>query len=158
MNTKNVLMFVVLSIGMLTALGATAMSQVEPAFADKNKKECEDNENNNCNDETQKIELENKCKTENDIEDDSNGNTNTNTLICRSLAQNPDDGDATVNDDDFVSNEPGDIPICHIPPGNPSNPQTLFLSEFAANSHLANHPFDTPGECPADEVFGPSTP
>jgi hypothetical protein len=158
MNTKNVLMFVVLSIGMLTALGATAMSQVEPAFADKNKKECEDNDNNNCNDETQKIELENKCKTENDNEDDSNGNTNTNTLICRSFAQNPDDGDAIVIDDDLVSNEPGDILLCHRPPGNEDQSQTLSLTQNAVDSHLANHPADELGECPADEVFGPSIP
>jgi hypothetical protein len=110
MNTKNVLMFVVLSIGMLTALGATAMSQGEPAFADKNKKECEDNDNNNCNDETQKIVQENKCKIENDNEDDSNGNTNTNTLICWSLAQNPANGDALIDHDhdleDFLASLP----------------------------------------------------
>jgi hypothetical protein len=110
MNTKNVLMFVVLSIGMLTALGATAMSQVEPAFADKNKKECEDNDNNNCNDETQKIVQENKCKIENENEDDSNGNTNTNTLICWSLAQNPANGDASIDHDhdleDFLASLP----------------------------------------------------
>lgn len=99
MNTKNVLMFVVLSIGMLTALGATAISQVEPAFADKNKKECEDNNNNNCNDETQKNVQENNCKIENDNEDNSNGNTNTNTLICWGVAQNPDGGDAILDED-----------------------------------------------------------
>ena len=92
-------MFVVLSTGMLTALGATAMSQVEPAFADKNKKECEDNDNNNCNDETQKNVQENNCKIENDNEDNSNGNTNTNTLICWGLAQNPDGGDAILDED-----------------------------------------------------------
>ncbi|MFN2434891.1 MAG: hypothetical protein ABR515_05920 [Nitrososphaeraceae archaeon] len=108
MNTKNVLMFVVLSIGMLTALGATAMSQVEPAFADKNKKECEDNDNNNCNDENQKIVQENNCKIENDNEDDSRGNTNTNTLICWSLTQNPANGDALIDHDleDFLASLP----------------------------------------------------
>lgn len=164
MNTKNVLMFVVLSIGMLTALGATAMSQVEPAFADKNKKECEDNDNNNCNDETQKAVNENKCKIENDNEDDSNGNTNTNTLICESLAQNSDDGvlPNTFNIDeefvDFVSNEPGDVLLCHRALGNPTQSVTLPLSQNAVNDHLANHPLDTLGACSTDEVFGPSLP
>jgi hypothetical protein len=107
MNTKNVLMFVVLSIGMLTALGATAMSQVEPAFADKNKKECEDNDNNNCNDETQKIEQEINCKivNENENDDDSDDNRNRNggggDITCWNFAQNPDGGDAILDEDVF---------------------------------------------------------
>ena len=40
-------MFVALSIGILTALTGTGISQVAPAFADK--EECEDNDDNNCN-------------------------------------------------------------------------------------------------------------
>ncbi|MDW0236292.1 MAG: hypothetical protein QOA08_07960 [Nitrososphaeraceae archaeon] len=47
MNTKNVLTFVALSIGILTALTGTGISQVAPAFADK--EECEDNDDDNCN-------------------------------------------------------------------------------------------------------------
>jgi len=151
-------MLVVLSTGMLTALTATAMSQIEPAFADKNKKECEDNGDNNCNDNTQKIEQENKCKIENENERGSDGNSNTNDLICLEFAQNPEDGDAIVIDDDDVSNEPGDVVICHRASGNPEQSQTLSLSQNAANSHLANHPFDTTGPCPTDEVFGPTIP
>ena len=89
------LMFVVLSTGMLTGLTATVVSQVEPAFADK--KECEDNGDNNCNDNTQKIEQENNCKIENENERGSNGNSNTNDLNCLNFAQNPDDGDALVD-------------------------------------------------------------
>ena len=53
MKTKNVLMFVALSIGILTALTGTGLSQVAPAFADK--EECEDNDDNNCNERTHKI-------------------------------------------------------------------------------------------------------
>jgi len=42
------LMFVVLSAGMLTALTATMISQAAPAYADT--KDCKDNNNDNCND------------------------------------------------------------------------------------------------------------
>jgi hypothetical protein len=38
--------------------------------------------------------------------------------------------------------------ICHSATGNPAQSQTLSLSQNAANSHLANHPFDTTGPCP----------
>jgi hypothetical protein len=40
------------------------------------------------------------------------------------------------------------ITICHRPPGNPSNGQTLRLPPSAAQSHLAHHPDDTLGPCP----------
>jgi hypothetical protein len=40
------------------------------------------------------------------------------------------------------------IVICHRPPGNPSNAQTLTLSPSGAQHHLANHPDDTLGPCP----------
>ena len=91
MNTKNMLMFVVLSAGMLTALTATMMSQAVPVFADK--KKCEDNDNNNCNDthKTQKIEEKNKCKIENENKDHSKKNDNSNELACVNLAANLDD-------------------------------------------------------------------
>ena len=41
------LMLVALSLGILTALTATGIPQVEPVFADK--EECEDNDDKNCN-------------------------------------------------------------------------------------------------------------
>ena len=53
-------MFVALSIGILTALTGTGLSQVAPAFADK--EECEDNDDNNCNERTHKITQEDNCK------------------------------------------------------------------------------------------------
>ena len=40
------------------------------------------------------------------------------------------------------------ITICHRPPGNPSNGQTLRLPPSAARAHLAHHPDDTVGPCP----------
>jgi len=53
-------MFVALSLGILTALTGTGISQVVPAFADK--EECEDNDDNNCNETTHKITQEDNCK------------------------------------------------------------------------------------------------
>jgi hypothetical protein len=46
LKTKNVLMLVVLSLGMLTALTATGIPQAQPVFAEK--EECEDNDDKNC--------------------------------------------------------------------------------------------------------------
>ena len=43
LNTKNVLMLVILSAGLLTAVTGTAVSQIQPVFADKDEDECEDN-------------------------------------------------------------------------------------------------------------------
>jgi hypothetical protein len=40
------------------------------------------------------------------------------------------------------------VVICHRPPGNESNAQTLTLSPQGAQNHLANHPDDTLGPCP----------
>ncbi len=40
------------------------------------------------------------------------------------------------------------VTICHRPPGNPSNAQTLTLGAPGAQAHLDNHPKDTKGPCP----------
>ncbi|MGV3594327.1 MAG: LamG-like jellyroll fold domain-containing protein [Sediminibacterium sp.] len=37
--------------------------------------------------------------------------------------------------------------LCHVPPGNPNNPQTLRISINAVESHLRNHPGDKLGSC-----------
>jgi hypothetical protein len=39
------------------------------------------------------------------------------------------------------------IILCHVPPGNPGNPQTICVSASAIPSHLANHPGDCVGPC-----------
>ena len=59
-------MFVALSIGILTALTGTGLSQVAPVFADKD--ECEDNGDDNCNERTHKITQEDNCKAVNEYE------------------------------------------------------------------------------------------
>jgi hypothetical protein len=39
------------------------------------------------------------------------------------------------------------VNICHIPPGNPNNPQTLSISINGVASHLTNHSGDALGTC-----------
>lgn len=46
------------------------------------------------------------------------------------------------------------VTICHRPPGNPSNGQTLTLPRSAAEAHLRNHSGDTLGACPGRGVAG----
>src|SRR5881397_2704762 len=87
LNTKYVLMLVVLSAGMLTALTGTGMSQAQTAFA--NTDDCEKNNNNNCNDDrSQYVQQENNCKIENENSENSDDNTNNpgpQTLNCQNV-------------------------------------------------------------------------
>jgi maltose-binding protein MalE len=116
LNTKYVLMFVVLSAGLFTALTATGMSQTQTAFASTYKERshyfhkervCEDNNNNNCNDVKQKLYQENNCKIENSNENKRHSDYNDNhiytgdqELNCWNYAQNAGQ-DATAQDDAF---------------------------------------------------------
>ncbi len=43
------------------------------------------------------------------------------------------------------------VTICHVPPGNDGNPQTLTLSAQGAANHLQNHEDDYEGPCKTDE-------
>ena len=96
LNTKSVLMLVVLSAGMLTVLTGTGVSQVAPAFADKD--ECEDNDDNNCNVTNHKIIQENNCKAVNEFEKigSMNNPTNNNQFICSNVLVSPANGDDNV--------------------------------------------------------------
>ena len=38
--------------------------------------------------------------------------------------------------------------ICHLPPGNPENAQTLTIGCSAVDAHMRNHPGDCMGPCP----------
>jgi hypothetical protein len=96
MYTKNVLMLVVLSAGMLTALTATMISQAAPAFADT--EDCEDNNNDNCNDNRSEYQ-ENNCKIENEIEDVDDSDN---------IDNNP--ADQTLNCQNFGPNTPSNTP------------------------------------------------
>jgi hypothetical protein len=37
--------------------------------------------------------------------------------------------------------------LCHAPPGNPGNAQTLEINTNSVNAHLINHPEDRLGQC-----------
>jgi len=90
LKTKNVLMLVVLSLGMLTALTATGMPQTQPVFAEK--EECEDNDDKNCN--KKEIEQTNDCEIKIDNSDNSGGTSQNNgglSTECSNFAANPDD-------------------------------------------------------------------
>ena len=89
-------MFVALSIGILTALTGTGLSQVAPAFADK--EECEDNDDNNCNERTHKIKQDNDCKAVNEYKHiDSMGSpVNNNQFDCTNTLTSPANGDDNV--------------------------------------------------------------
>lgn len=47
--------------------------------------------------------------------------------------------------------------ICHVPPGNPNNPQTLTIGCSAVDAHMRNHPGDCLGPCPC-QVTGTQNP
>lgn len=107
LNTKNILMLAILSAGLLTVLTGTAVSLIQLAFADKDKdkEECEDNGDFNCNEETQKIHQEINCKVDGSIENGDKSDENSmalsssGELTCWNLAQNPEDGDAIIDED-----------------------------------------------------------
>jgi hypothetical protein len=100
------LMLVVLSAGLV--LTGTAISQVQPAFAD-DEEECNDNGDGNCNEDNQIIHQENNCKIVNEIENDdgsdnnSNGDIGNGDITCWTFAQNPESGDAILDKDVFDS-------------------------------------------------------
>ncbi|MDW0215356.1 MAG: hypothetical protein QOA56_02590 [Nitrososphaeraceae archaeon] len=83
-------MFVALSLGILTALTGTGISQVAPAFADK--EECEDNDDKNCN--KKEIEQTNDCGITVDNSNNNQGLSENNgglSTSCSNFAANPDD-------------------------------------------------------------------
>ena len=83
------LMFAVLSAGMLTGLTATGMSLGQTAFANESDKD-------------QTIDQENHCKIVilNEHGDDNRQNDNNNHLTCQNLAQNA-KSDASVDGNPF---------------------------------------------------------
>jgi len=89
-------MFVALSIGILTALTGTGISQVAPAFADKG--ECKGNDDNNCNERTHKITQDNDCKAKNEYEKIGSivTTTNNNDFECNNVLTSPANGDDDV--------------------------------------------------------------
>ena len=68
-------MFVALSTGILTALTATVMPQIEPAFAETD--DCEDNDDFNCNESNERsVTQDNHCNSKKKFGDgNNNGNS-----------------------------------------------------------------------------------
>jgi hypothetical protein len=92
LKTKNLFMLVVLSTGLLTALGGTMMTQATPVFAEED--ECEDNDDKNCN--KKEIEQTNECGITVDNSNNAQGLSENNaglTTSCSNFAANPDDVD-----------------------------------------------------------------
>ena len=64
-----------------------------------------ENRDYNCNEETQKVHQEIKCKVDGSIENGDKSDENsmalssTGTLNCWNFAQNPEDGDAIIDED-----------------------------------------------------------
>jgi hypothetical protein len=99
-------MFAALSVGILTALTGTGISQVAPVFADK--EECEDNDDDNCNERTHKITQEDNCKAVNEYEHigTMGSPTNNNQLECDNLLEFPANGDDNVFGDSALHSSP----------------------------------------------------
>lgn len=110
MATKNVLMLVILSAGLLTGVTAT-MTQATPVFADT--EDCKKNDDNNCNtvnEKTQSINQENNCSI-NDGGGNANGGSagdsgtagagsssgNDNSFTCSNNLIDPNTGDNSFN-------------------------------------------------------------
>lgn len=109
------LTFVVLSIGMLTALTATGMPQAQPVFAEK--EECEDNDDKNCN--KKEIEQENDCRIVVDNSDNQGGTSQNNAGLstdCSNFAANPDDVEEQSQVGQGQSLEPHDQVFGQLPP------------------------------------------
>jgi len=111
-----VLMLVVLSGGMLTALTGTGMLQAQTAFASSDEERlCENNNNNNCNEVKQKFEQENKCKVQNENSNERHSDDNSNSINpgdqevnCWNYGQNAGQ-DANAQDDAFSALNEGPV-------------------------------------------------
>jgi hypothetical protein len=69
--------------------------------------------------------------------------------VCEEAEPPADDGDEGEEGEDEAEDE-GEIKVlvCHVPPGNPENPQTIEVGESAVPAHLAHG--DTEGVCEGD--------
>lgn len=66
-----------------------------------------------------------------------------NSSSCKNKYDDHDDDDHDDDDDD----DNYKVYLCHVPPGNSGNPQTLKISVNAVAAHLTNHPGDRLGSC-----------
>jgi hypothetical protein len=66
-------------------------------------------------------------------------------------AQAQEDYDRAKEDDDRAKEDDDKTILCHVPPGNSGNPQTLYLPASAVSAHLSQHADDYLGSCVGDE-------
>ena len=72
-------------------------------------------------------------------------------------SKSSDDSAKSSDDSSSSSSESSDdsssdkVTICHVPPGNEDNPQTLSVASSAVDAHLSNHPGDHVGACDSSE-------
>lgn len=59
--------------------------------------------------------------------------------------------DRAKKDDDRAKKDDDKTILCHVPPGNSDNPQTLYLPASAVSMHLRQHADDYLGLCVGDE-------
>jgi len=64
------------------------------------------------------------------------------------LAANAAKPTPTATPDFDAASDPNKCTICHLPPGNPANAQTLTIGCSAVQAHMRNHPGDCMGPCP----------
>ena len=110
-------MFVALSLGILTALTGTGISQVAPVFAET--EDCEDNDDDNCNERNKKIHQEIDCRIVVDNRDNNQGNSQNNgglSTSCSNFAANPDDVEDQSQVGQGQSLEPHDQVFGQLPP------------------------------------------
>ncbi|HJS49886.1 MAG TPA: hypothetical protein VJ745_06140 [Gaiellaceae bacterium] len=65
----------------------------------------------------------------------------------------PDNGNSSQSQSSSQANGQGGedkVTICHVPPGNPDNPQTITIGASAVPHHLEEHEGDSLGPCPDD--------
>lgn len=77
--------------------------------------------------------------------------------ICVRDANHDDDDDDDANNCSYDRNEDygynnssnsgKKVYLCHVPPGNPANAHTIYISVNAVSAHLRNHPGDKVGMC-----------
>lgn len=62
-----------------------------------------------------------------------------------------DDYDKAKEDDDKAKEDSDKTILCHVPPGNSGNPQTLYLPSSGVSAHLREHADDYLGACVGDD-------
>lgn len=85
------------------------------------------------------------CKNKKSSDNNKKSNGSWSNSNWWSWSSNDDDDDCGDDDDDNDGSPK--VYLCHVPPGNSGNTQTLRISVNAVEAHLRNHPGDKLGSC-----------